>query len=128
MRHAFSILWSVGLVLGFAGSAPAKPKLELTDPGLALQELRPLDRRDPAEAPVRRCTLQRVGALAGGERGELADEVGGAGEQCESEEEKHSGYPLKETIFLSKSDPISIITRASMISLWPADVWYSGAM
>jgi hypothetical protein len=44
MRFRFLFLPTFLLLTGFATSAPAKPKLELKDEGLSLQELRPLDR------------------------------------------------------------------------------------
>ena len=32
-------------------------------------------------------------------------------------------YPRKETIFFSIRDPNAIITRPTMISMWPVDEW-----
>ncbi len=47
MRHIFTTPLTLTLVLGFATTATAadKPRLEVSDPGLPLYELRPLDRR-----------------------------------------------------------------------------------
>ena len=41
---------------------------------------------------------------------------------------KSIDYPLNETIFLRTRDPTVISPSASMISVWPVEVWYSGDM
>jgi hypothetical protein len=45
MRTSLSHSLTLAFLFGFASAASAKQPLELTDPGLQLQELRPLDRR-----------------------------------------------------------------------------------
>jgi hypothetical protein len=45
MRTSLSYSLTLLLLFGFGSAASAKPKLELSDPGLQLQEMRPLDRR-----------------------------------------------------------------------------------
>jgi len=45
MRVRVASILTVSFFLWFTSAAPAKPKLELTDEGLPLQEVRPLDRR-----------------------------------------------------------------------------------
>ena len=61
--------------------------------------------------------LERVAAVPCRLRGDLADEIGGGGEEGEGEEKQHVDQPLKETIFLRMSEPIAIITRPLAISL-----------
>jgi hypothetical protein len=47
MRHCSYSLLTLALAFGFAGTARcAEPRLKLSDEGLPLQEIRPLDRRD----------------------------------------------------------------------------------
>src|SRR5207237_9522935 len=45
MRPLCGFSLTLSVALGFAGLAPAKHQLELTDDALPLQELRPMDRR-----------------------------------------------------------------------------------
>ena len=45
MRTHLCHILTLSLLVGFASTVSAKPKLEMTDPGLQLQEVRPLDRR-----------------------------------------------------------------------------------
>ena len=67
-------------------------------------------------------------ALAGRVRGDLADEVGGGGEEQGGKYEQHRYQPLKETILRRKTVPSEIITTPRINSLLPVGVWKSGAM
>src|SRR5207253_3817192 len=85
-------------------------------------------RAGDVHAPVLGRAAERVAPVPRRLRCDLADEVRGAGEKNEGEEEQHVDQPLKETIFLRMSEPMAIIRRPPKISLWPVPVFQSGLM